>query len=121
MTISEVINFNMVASWLEHCEAIHGMACLRRDSPLRLLKPIDVFVVDVLQNCLTMKTATTRYFVKNSICFTVQPTTPADGHSRSYFCRSGCCFLQNTRLRFIVILHFDQKQSLRKSSSLLSN
>lgn len=79
-TIGEVINFGMVASWLEHCETVHGTRCVRRDSPLRLPKPIDVIVVDVFRNCLTTKTTTTRYFALsyvwgNAITRTTTTTT----------------------------------------------
>lgn len=61
-TISEVVDFNTISSWLEHCETVHGAKCLRHDSPPRLAKPIEILVVDVSRHCLTKKTTAVKYF-----------------------------------------------------------
>ena len=85
-----MIDFKTVASWLEHCEAVHGTGCLRLDSPIRLSKPIDVYMVDVSNNCITMKTTTTEYFALSYVWGNaITDTTTTTTHNLPSRTRSG--------------------------------
>jgi hypothetical protein len=61
-TIPEVIDFATLAAWLTHCEERHGLNCSLRDISTRYTKPIEIILVDVVQECLILATTSSRYF-----------------------------------------------------------
>ncbi|KAF2670837.1 HET-domain-containing protein [Microthyrium microscopicum] len=62
ITIPESIDFAAPIAWLEHCKRNHEKGCGQRDVALRHLTPIDVILVDVNRDCLTMSTTASTYF-----------------------------------------------------------
>jgi hypothetical protein len=60
--IHELINFEVPRAWLENCEKAHKPGCGQGDLTLRHLSPIDVILVDVIQNCISRKTTASKYF-----------------------------------------------------------
>jgi hypothetical protein len=62
INIPETIDFTAPVAWLEHCKKVHGAICDQRNLTLRHSKPVEVVLVDVMRECITMKTTTERYF-----------------------------------------------------------
>lgn len=62
VVIPETIDFKTPTAWLERCKKVHGKDCDQRDFPLRYSEPINVILVDVIRDCITVKTTASRYF-----------------------------------------------------------
>jgi hypothetical protein len=60
--VPETIDFAATKIWIDRCKSTHGKICDQLDLPLRYSNPIDIILVDVEQDCITMKTTSSVYF-----------------------------------------------------------
>ncbi|KAF2429642.1 HET-domain-containing protein, partial [Tothia fuscella] len=60
--IAEVMDFGLLATWLEKCKQQHKQGCGQRDLAKRHSMAIEILLIDVDRNCIASKTTASRYF-----------------------------------------------------------
>lgn len=60
--IPEMIDYNALTTYLQRCQRSHGKGCGKRELPLRHSQPIDIILIDVIRDCITMRTTACNYF-----------------------------------------------------------
>ncbi|KAH8724354.1 heterokaryon incompatibility protein-domain-containing protein [Phaeosphaeriaceae sp. PMI808] len=56
------INFESCIAWLTSCKHEHGPECEQKNLPSRYLTPLDIILVDVIENRIDRRTTASKYF-----------------------------------------------------------